>query len=352
MTSYGLDCVGKVVEESLKNWGVNFVEYKEGFGNQLVILTGRTTEITRRYSCSYIYVLGAVRGQNRGHVYDSVIALFFPIEHRRTLDCFDVSCKKLVRAKDFSVALDGSDKGETLLRKLLMELLQIEQADLSLKGTDYGADSLTGVALVERLSQKLGIELPVSLADMTTPLNDILVYIRLNCGDKLEGLDVDDSSDQRGNRTDDSSVTAKDKASMDWHGAPALKAKKSVHPRILTKDMPEITYRNVSSQKTGKMVEVIVRQCDPKPTDTLLFLLPFNTTAAFVLGFMIHLPKNVRLVTFHYPGGGESEYSERIKNFDDVAELAIEILDILEIKEPVGVSGASYGGFAAQVIES
>lgn len=145
-------------------------------------------------------------------------------------------------------------------------------------------------------------------------------------------------------------ASAVNKASLDWHGSSggAVVRRQVLDPRIMTDRLNRPVLYEMVRVAAGIDVEVIRVPATEPATRTLLFLLPYNTLVTFLIGFMEHLPASMNIVSFHYPGEGRSGYTP-LKSFDEVADLVVDLLDRLSIREPVGVTGASFGGFAAQV---
>lgn len=148
-------------------------------------------------------------------------------------------------------------------------------------------------------------------------------------------------------------VSSSAKASLDWHGSGPASApvrRQVLNPRIMTDRVNRPVFYEMVRVKAGVDIEVIRIPATEEPsTHTLLFMLPYNTLVTFIVGFMEHLPRSISIVSFHYPGEGLSGYIP-MASFADVADLAVELLDCIGVKDPVGVTGASFGGFAAQVL--
>ena len=89
--------------------------------------------------------------------------------------------------------------------------------------------------------------------------------------------------------------------------------------------------------------------------DPVVFLPPFNSSATIWINQILELSEYVRVAVIHFPGIGKSDWIEDIKNFNDLADVCIEIIDKLADDKSIATNnvnlvGWSFGGFLGQVI--
>ena len=81
-------------------------------------------------------------------------------------------------------------------------------------------------------------------------------------------------------------------------------------------------------------------------SETLLLLNSLGTSTRMWQPIMPAVLEHVNVLTFDYPGHGESPVSERPSGLDEIAELASQLLDRFELTA-VHVAGISIGGMVA-----
>ena len=87
-----------------------------------------------------------------------------------------------------------------------------------------------------------------------------------------------------------------------------------------------------------------------------LFLMPpFNSTAIIWINQLLHFSKHYKVMVFHYPGIGNSDWIEDLKTFEELALITTEIIDALVKKGSiqntcVPMIGWSFGAFLVQKV--
>ena len=103
--------------------------------------------------------------------------------------------------------------------------------------------------------------------------------------------------------------------------------------------------------RDNKLIEVIA--CGQG--ETVVLLPPFNSSAIIWIQQLLHLSQHYRVLVIHYPGLGNSDWLDDLKNFGDLATAVIDTLSQLKARQHIAdkavtLVGWSFGGFLAQTI--
>jgi len=222
------------------------------------------------------------------------------------------------------------------------------QADFDL----YGIDSITGSQIHNRLAKRFQDIEDMALLEYSS-VDKLAEYIfetfikpRFSKNGKTETnkVKVSEESDEIGS-IQNLGQNYKNKDTLELISIQQYLAAFAKTGALQLPQLETIEIRN------GKSIELVTMGAG----DPLFLMPPFNSTAIIWINQLLHFSKSHKVIVFHYPGIGNSDWIEDLKTFEDLAKITTEVIDVLLNKgsihtRNVHMVGWSFGAFLVQKI--
>ncbi|MGA1825408.1 MAG: alpha/beta fold hydrolase [bacterium] len=269
------------------------------------------------------------------------------IENIRSDDTISFNTEPKDKNTNKVLSPEYSDDSKKLIthtiKKIVSDVLRVNITHLNEDALidEFGVDSILLMEIITKISEEYRLNLGISDVKQLLTIQQMADYIYTQCGNKK---DMDSPEEfKKGHEHYDTSKSSYDKqinASQvpyysrfieDYHYAFSMCRK----------------YKNFFIQSSQNInVEVIT--CGEG--ETLIFLPPIFSLVTSWMHQIVKFSQIFKVIVFHYPGYGRSEYSSKHSNFNDIAESIIECIDILNIHTPYHLVGWSMGGLISQII--
>lgn len=259
------------------------------------------------------------------------------------------------------------------LLNLVSKVLKIDAREIKVGDdlTEYGADSIAMIGLLNTINSHYKIELNPSVFLEHTDLHSFADYLVTNYKSQmLETTDVALTEKMNTQYALESVVTTavQSNSPQERRGENLSYEEKNNEPNFsFTKkavdyldinhlsDTYQNTYLNYpdlqfSLINTSKNVQLeVVTAGRGKP---ILFLTPIDCLSTIWRYQFLEFAKEYKVISIHYPGCGRSSFNPELIELNKLGDLIIEVINLMNIKTQLNLVGMSTGGIISEYIAS